>query len=222
MLDEQDGTVHFTHQTVKMFLLDDFSDQTNRDFHFKHQEADHYVGEIGVTYLNFNDFKNKLIRQPKPLLLPTPTTILGASLFAGPNSSSKSAWEKMARLRKYRSKHNLDSTYTFTGSALHNDSEAITELQMEHPFVSYAANYWLNHCANFKKTKTQTLHRWEKILFSGDGPAEIPWEYSEWSQRSRTIRHWICDQEHGALLSVTESSETPFSEAESRHQRQNS
>ena len=84
---------------------------------------------------------------------------------------------------------------------------------MEHPFISYAAKYWLNHCY-FKKTKTQTWHLWEKILFSGDGPAEIPWEYSEWSQRTGTIRRWICDQEHGALLSVIESSETPFSEAE--------
>ncbi|MCJ1349212.1 hypothetical protein MMC31_007448, partial [Peltigera leucophlebia] len=212
VLDEQDKTVQFTHQTVKMFLLDGFRDRANANFHFKQREIDHYVGEICVTYLNFNDFKRKLIRKGPPL--PTPEAILEASLSVGPSSTSKSVWKKVARVREYRRGYNPEPMHMFTGMVLHNNFGAVRGLQTEHPFVSYAAEYWLHHCADFKRTKTQTWHLWEELLVSKDEPAAIPWEYTEWSQRTRTIRRWICDQEHIALLSLIESSDTPFAEAE--------
>lgn len=46
VLDEEDGTVQFTHQTVKMFLLDSFRDQAFAEFHFRKPEIDHYAGEM--------------------------------------------------------------------------------------------------------------------------------------------------------------------------------
>ncbi|MCJ1346754.1 hypothetical protein MMC31_004972 [Peltigera leucophlebia] len=215
VLDEQDGTVQFTHQTVKIFLLESFRDQANADFHFEQQEINHYAGEICVTYLNFNDFKRKLIRQPKRLSLPTPEAILGATLSVEPSSTSTSVWKKVARLREYRRGYNPNPTYFFTGAALQDD-KAVRELQTEHPFVFYAAKFWLHHSANFERARTQTWRLWEGLLFFEEGPATIPWEYSDWSQRTRTISRWICNQEHVALLSVIESSENPFAETEIR------
>ncbi|MCJ1348383.1 hypothetical protein MMC31_006614, partial [Peltigera leucophlebia] len=212
VLDEQNRTVQFTHQTVKMFLLDSFRDQANANFHFEQQETDHYVGEICVTYLNFDDLKRKLIRKGPPL--PTPEAILEASLSVGPNSPSKSVWKKVARLREHRKGYNPSPMHVFTGTALHNNLGALRESQTEHPFLSYAAEYWLHHCANFKKKKSQTWYLWEELLLSEEAPAAMPWEYSEWSQRTRTVRHWICNQEHVALFSLIQSSETPFAEAE--------
>ncbi|MCJ1349227.1 hypothetical protein MMC31_007463, partial [Peltigera leucophlebia] len=212
VLDEQDRTVQFTHQTVKMFLLDSFRDQANENFHFDQRETDHFVGEICVTYLNFNDFKRKLMRKGPPL--PTPEAILEASLSVGPNSTSKSVWKKVAHLREHRRGHNPSPMHVFTGTALDNNLGVVRGLQTEHPFFSYAAEYWLHHCADFKKTKSQTWHLWEELLLSEEEPAAMPWEYSEWSQRTRTVRRWICNQEHVALLSLIESSETPFAEAE--------
>ena len=102
----------------------------------------------------------------------------------------------------------------FTGATLHNDLEAVRELQTEHPFLSYAAKYWLHHSADFERTKTQIWRLWERLLFSENGPAAMPWKYSDWSRRTRTICRWICDKELVALLSIIESSETPFAEAE--------
>ena len=215
VLDEHDETVQFTHQTVKKFLLDSYTDKTNASFHFEQQETSHYVGEICVTYLNFNDFERKLIRKPRKRPLPTPEAILAVSLSDNPNSIRKSVWKKVARLRGHPREYNSDPSHAFTGVDLHNDSEAIRELYTEHPFVSYAAEYWLHHCADFEREKTQTWRLWKKLLLSKNGPARIPWEYSELlSKRARTVSHWICDQEHVALLSVIESSEVPFTEAE--------
>ena len=212
VLDEQDRTVQFTHQTVKMFLLDSFRDQANANFHFEQRKTDHYVGEICVTYLNFNDFKRKLIR--KGPSLPTPEAILRASLSVGLNSTSKSVWKRVAWFREHRKGSNTNPVHVFTGTALRNNLEALREMQMEHPFLSYAAEYWLHHCADFKRAKTQTWHLWEELLLSEEQPAELPWEHSEWLQRTRTIRRWICDHEHVALFSLIESSETPFAEEE--------
>ncbi|MCJ1345587.1 hypothetical protein MMC31_003794, partial [Peltigera leucophlebia] len=217
VLDEQDGTVQFTHQTVKMFLLDSSQDQTNADFHFEQRKIENYAGEICVTYLNFNDFKTKLIRQPKELPLPTPEEILRVTLSVDPGSTSKSIWTKVARLREHRRRYNPNPTHVFTGAALLNDLGASRDLQIGHPFVSYAAKYWLHHSATFERTKTQIWRLWERLLLSENGPAALPWKYSEWSQRTRTICCWICDQEHVALLSVIESSETPFAEAEMQY-----
>ncbi len=214
VLDEQDGTVQFTHKTVKIFLLDSFWDQTNEDFHFEQREIDYHAGEICVTYLNFNDFKTKLIRQPKEIPLPTPELILRTSLSVGSNSTSKSIWKKVARLRGHRKGYNPNSTHVFHGATMHNGFGAVRELQREHPFVSYAAEYWLHHSANFTRTEVRIWRLWERLLLSENGPAAMPWECSEWSQRTTTIRRWICNQEHVALLSVIESSETPFVEAE--------
>lgn len=170
------------------------------------------MGEICVTYLNFNDFQRKLIR--KGPSLPTPEAILRASLSVGSNSIGKSVWKKVAWLRKHRRESNTDPVHVFTGTVLQNTLGALRELQTEHPFLSYAAEYWLHHCADFKRTKTQTWHLWEELLLSEEQPAELPWERSEWLQRTRTIRRWICDQEHVALFSWIESSETPFAEEE--------
>ena len=165
VLDEQDGTVQFTHQTVKMFLLDGFWDQNNADFHVEQQEICHYAGEICVTYLNFNDFKTKLIRQPKGLPLPPPVEILRATLSVDPSSSSKSIWKNLARLGEHRRGHSPKTTPVFTGTALPDDLGVVRELQTEIPFLSYAAKYWLYHSANFEKTKSQIWLLWEKLLF---------------------------------------------------------
>lgn len=210
VLDEQDGTVQFTHQTVKMFLLHSFWDQTNSDFHLKKREIDLYAGEICVTYLNFNDFKTKLIRQPKGLSLPDPESILKASLSVGSTSTSKSIWKAVARLRGHHKGNSLNPIQLFTGDVLHNDLGVVKELETEHPFISNAAKYWLHHSANFERKNAQIWRLWERLLLFGNGLAEMPWKDSEWSQRTGTIRRWIYDQEHVALLSVIESNETPF------------
>ena len=199
---------------MKVFLLDSFRDQTNADFHFEHRVIENYAGEICVTYLNFNDFKTKLIKQPKGLPLPPPGAILRATLSADPSPMNKSIWEKVARLREHRRGYNPNLTNVFTGAARHDDLGAVRELQIEHPFFSDAAKFWLHHSANFERIKTQAWHLWERLLLSEDGLVVIPWEYSEWLQRTRTISRWICNQEHLALFLIIQSSETPFAQAE--------
>ncbi len=187
VMDEEDGTVQFTHQTVKTFLLDGFPDQTYADFHFQHAQINHYAGEICVTYLNFDDFKRKLIRQPKALSLPAPEAILKASLSSSLNSKPAFIWEQLARFRGRYKGENSDSGHVLSAEALRKYLGEVMELQQEHPFLLYASEYWLHHSAFFERTNTQTWHPWERLLFSEDGLAQMPWEYIEWARRTSTI-----------------------------------
>ncbi len=214
VMDEEDGTVQFTHQTVKTFLLDGCPDKTNVEFHFQQAQIDLYAGEICVTYLNFNDFKRKLIKQPKALPLPAPEAILDATLSSGLNSKPAYIWGKLAQLRKRYRGQNLDSGQLFNTEALRKDLEEAVELQKEHPFLSYASEYWLHHSAYFDIKNTKTSRLWERLLFSEDGLAQIPWESNEWAQRTRKISEWICNHDHVAIFAIIISSKTPFADIE--------
>lgn len=152
-MDEEDGRVQFTHQTVKEFFLNSFPDQNYADFHFQHSEIDHYAGEICVTYLNFNDLKRKLIKLPKALTLPTPEAILKASLSSRLNSKTEFIWEKLARGSQRFKGQNKHSGHLFAADALRKCLEESSELPKEHPFLLYASEYWLQHSACFEKLK---------------------------------------------------------------------
>ncbi|MCJ1347169.1 hypothetical protein MMC31_005390 [Peltigera leucophlebia] len=217
VIDEENNTVQFTHQTVKTFLLNGSSDGTYADFHLRHPQIDHFAGEICVTYLNFNDFKRILIKQPKSLPLPGPKAILKASFSSGLPSKTMSIWEKLARFREYRKGQTLDSERVFAMKALRKDLGAVWELQKEHPFLSYASHYWLHHSAYFDQKTTQTWRLWENLLLFEDGPAQMPWKVNEWAQRTRTISRWIGNHDHVALLFKIASSETPFSNTENQY-----
>lgn len=111
----------------------------------------------------------------------------------------------------------LDSRDIFAAEVLRKDLGAVWELLKEHPFLSYASDYWLHHSAYFDRKTSQTWRLWEKLLLFEDGPAHIPWKVTEWAQRTRTISRWISKHEHVALLSNIVSSETPFPNAENQY-----
>lgn len=216
-MDEEDGTVQFTHQTVNSFLLDGFRDQTYADFHFQHPQINHNAGEICVAYFNFDDFKRKLIRQPKALSLPASEAILQASLSSSLYPKPAFVWEQLARFKGRYKGENSDSGHVLSAEALCKNLGEVMELQQEHPFLLYASEYWLHHSAFFERSNTQTWHLWERLLFSEDGLAQMPWEYIEWARRTSTISQWICNHEHVALYAIIVSSGTPFSEVENQY-----
>ena len=79
-LDEELQIVQFTHHSVLQHLLEQPSDPTLRGFHITLEEADHLIGEICVTYLNSNDFKTDLVRNPGTLPTRLPSYIIEKTL----------------------------------------------------------------------------------------------------------------------------------------------
>src|SRR3569833_1877740 len=79
-IDEEQKTVQFAHHTVRLLLLQAPSECKLKDFHVQLDEADHYVGEICITYLNFNDFKTTLARRKQPIQTISPAAIAQTAL----------------------------------------------------------------------------------------------------------------------------------------------
>ena len=81
-LDEELQTVQFTHRSVLQHFLEQPSDSSLQSFHITLEEADHFIGEICVTYLNSNDFKTDLIRNPPTVPSRLPNYIIDRTLEA--------------------------------------------------------------------------------------------------------------------------------------------
>lgn len=61
-IDEELQTVCFTHHSVKQHLLSKLLDSDLQTNHINLKAADLYLGDIIVTYLNFEDFDRQLIK----------------------------------------------------------------------------------------------------------------------------------------------------------------
>ncbi|KAH7131338.1 hypothetical protein EDB81DRAFT_845847 [Dactylonectria macrodidyma] len=79
-VDEEHKTVHFAHHSIQQFFLGKSSASQFDKFHLKLADADNHLGEICVTYLNFNDFETTVARRPRPLPSITPTGIARSTL----------------------------------------------------------------------------------------------------------------------------------------------
>ncbi|KAH7303175.1 hypothetical protein B0I35DRAFT_455335 [Stachybotrys elegans] len=64
---EETGSVQFTHSTIRRFLVEGGNKPGLGSFRIDTNEADHAIGEICVTYLNFNDFKTTIAVRQKPV-----------------------------------------------------------------------------------------------------------------------------------------------------------
>ena len=61
-LDVEDQTVRFVHHTVLQFLFS--AEEMSPIFHFSQAQAQCFVGEMCVVYLNFSDFETSLTHRP--------------------------------------------------------------------------------------------------------------------------------------------------------------
>ncbi|OPB44617.1 NACHT domain protein [Trichoderma guizhouense] len=199
-VDEELRTVQFMHQTVQQFFIERSSESRNNQFHLNLEDADHFLGEICVTYLNFNDFKTTLARRQQPLPLMPPIAIAGTAL--------RPQWKAILSIPALL-KLNLN---TRGGLAAANAIEALEPFQRNdtwgakerllegHPFLGYASIYWIFHTTMFQKEKSKTWGLWEKIIVQGHDLVEKPWIEESFSQSIPVILDWSQKVHHYALI----------------------
>jgi ankyrin repeat protein len=177
VFDEEEDVVQFAHHTVREFLTTRCQNSELDIFHIKLKDADHFVGEICVTYLNFGDFKTSLTRLPKqqqstPRILPSDI----AQNALGFSPASKTS---INALRKFIPGSGLkNSIFDVVESLARVNEEPIMptlKLRREHPFLEYASAYWLEHTREFKKTSSKTWDIWQKMVEYGHSWAQFPW-----------------------------------------------
>ncbi|KAF3056870.1 Ankyrin repeat domain-containing protein 50 [Trichoderma lentiforme] len=199
-VDEELKTVQFVHQTVQQFFIERSSKSRHNQFYLNLEDADHYLGEICVTYLNFNDFKTTLARRQQPLPPMPPIAIAGTAL-----GSKWKAFPSIPTLLKL----NLN---TKGGSTASNAIEALGSFQRDdtvgakegllvgRPFLGYASIHWISHTTVFQEGKSSTWNLWEKMIVQGHDLIKKPWMDKPFNESIRTILDWSQKFHHYALI----------------------
>lgn len=202
ILDEEEKVVQFAHHTIKKFLLNCSRVSSLQNFHFELSRANHEIGEICVTYLNFKDLKQQVAKRPSSTTN-NPSIVLkmlGISLSGAmsvPMTSRWLSWLQWARV----SGRGIDSMELLLSSAADATGTLPREqLNSAYALLPYASKNWLLHSSDFTQAKTESWSLWVKLLHSEDSFAQVPWTQSEWLHGETKVIKWIVEHEHCALL----------------------
>ncbi|KAK4064438.1 hypothetical protein Trihar35433_7955 [Trichoderma harzianum] len=199
-VDEELKTVQFVHQSVQRFFIERSSESRHNQFYLNLEDADHYLGEICVTYLNFNDFKTTLARRQQPLPPMPPIAMAGTAL--------RPQWKAVLSIPALL-KLNLD---TRGGSTASNAIEALgtfqrddtgsakEELHVRHPFLGYASIHWISHTTMFQKENSKTWNSWERMIVQGHDLVKKPWIEWPFDKSIGAILDWSQNFHHYALI----------------------
>ncbi|KAK8023696.1 Vegetative incompatibility protein HET-E-1 [Apiospora rasikravindrae] len=182
-VEEESKLVHFAHHSVRTFLLEKDTDATLMEFHLGLDEANNQLGEISLTYLNFNDFKTALITQPKPLSIRNPIAIVQATAKPGSKlatvySSAIKPGQKAFDLRRA-----IDPD---GGAAAIKISRALIR---EHPFMKYASEHWIHHTRFLRNRKSRAWMILRQVVSAKLSFSILPWtgdsQALEWAKQNR-------------------------------------
>lgn len=200
-LDDEFETVQFAHSSVLQHLMEEPSDPSLQNFHIELGEVDHFVGEICVTYLDSNYLKTDLTRPLPSIPIPIPNRL--------PSHVVKSAIESNRFTKHLTSVLQKASTPKLSSStddgktsiriqAVNEDSKSA--LQLGHPFLAYATEYWLFHTRDFSFGNSITWQVCNQMIQGLHHVAETPWTHSEFRDQDSDVLEWAERYGHFALL----------------------
>jgi ankyrin repeat protein len=197
VVDEEYLTVHFAHHSVKQHLLSNPTDPNVEQYRVRSLEADLTLGEICVTYLNFEVFntqltKTKAIPQSQSINLPS-------AILSGTLPRSKTANKIALRLLKARGDTKYDILPQLQEAASLT-REPNKQMQQEYSFLSYAQEYWLFHSKRFERSREKSYSLWRRLVTGSVSTVKLPWAPENWANLGFALLRWMVRNEHGALL----------------------
>ncbi|KAJ3566121.1 hypothetical protein NPX13_g7256 [Xylaria arbuscula] len=141
---------------VQTFLLQLSLPKDVQHLHIDLTEADHFLGEICLTYLNFSDFQTALIPQPKDIYLSP------RALVEGMDKGLRKTINLVETFRRTKSPKIVNINQVSVNKT--NTTAATTETYNAHPFLKYAEAYWILHSRKFERGKSKTYEIWERAI----------------------------------------------------------
>ena len=158
-VEHETQTVHFIHSSVQRFFIKAPLDPPSNGFRVNIKQADRHIGEVIITYLNFNDFKKTLDRQRRALPPISPDDNCQKAL------KNEFGWRKL--LPRGRGARTADINGTIATCAPHPRATTQEKMNMKHPFLLYASIYWLSHSFNFDPKDCQVWQIWKDLSING-------------------------------------------------------
>ncbi|KAH7033561.1 uncharacterized protein B0I36DRAFT_110490 [Microdochium trichocladiopsis] len=194
--EEEPRLIRFAHPTIREFLTNGSLPPHLGRFRVDTDLADHFVGEICMTYLDFNDFKTEVARAERP----TTVTIQPLAL-ASTALGNQSATTRLANTYTWL----LTSTGWVTEGTFDIETNYAStqpyERDKSHPFLQYARIYWIVHTKHFDANKSKT---WPLLrLVAKEGHNLIIWPGQERPESpGANLREWLEHNDHYALFLV--------------------
>ncbi|VUC25161.1 unnamed protein product [Clonostachys rosea] len=203
-VDEEYATIQFPHRTIYDFLTGDYVKGTLPEMYIDPVKADHYLGEICVTYLHLNDFVTTLARrdhssQIDPLVLASTALHQRGRIRQLPR-----------RLLSYVSEaHNQTQRFDLRAFQSYGkgDIETLDSLYQAHPFLTYASVHWISHSSRFIQDQSSTWQLWKRMVTEGHELAQRPWLKVSASSPQEAMTQWAYQARHFALLRLRECHE---------------
>ena len=201
-VEEEQQAAHFTHSSVKQYLLSEAISTSLRTYHLDLERADAEVGAVCVTYLNFGIFSRQVAR----------TTGNGQSITSIPSAVLKETLphttlgNKIA-LALLRRQHKSTTAVFRPLEEASGDTEASRRQKSQeyYSFWSYAREFWLEHKNPATELSSQMLGRsWYNFIdanLEGSSPS-IPWTYEDWTNGAKSVIDWIIEQNHYFLAQL--------------------
>ncbi|KIX99306.1 uncharacterized protein Z520_04882 [Fonsecaea multimorphosa CBS 102226] len=196
LIDEEDSAVRFSHHSVKQYIISSPRDASTRQFHVELSEADLSLGEICVTYLNFDVFNTTLTKmsdraalQPQDIT----TSVVERTLPQG-------AVSKIA-LKLLKKKGARD----FNLEARIREMVPQERRQADYAFLSYAKTFWLFHTRKFGRGRQVTYKLWLGLVSNSVKVVTFPWDPESWFGQEENVLEWALKNDHEALVRETTS-----------------
>jgi hypothetical protein len=196
----EDGEIQFAHPTVKEMLTGDRESSRVENFSFTLFEADKEVGELCMTYLDFNDFKTQLIKVSKPRHVPA-RTVIESSMPKNINKGLAKALLKLSRIGSRSSRDSPDVLQPLAQAHPDGNGNSSITTAVQHPFLAYASRHWLAHSCSFQQSD-RIWSLWHRMAAEDENLAIKPWTSYDWTHNKRTISPCIIRLDHVALFRV--------------------
>lgn len=217
-LDELSNAVQFMHHSVRTFILDTTVNPPLELQHFHDDEKrfEISVGELCITYLNWNDFRTAVVPfQKASLLCPEPRDLTRIALR---NEWGQKTVGAISRLvHKSREKPDampeVDEIEDYRSNA---ESRATRSVNATYAFLRYAKEYWMLHNAQIARDST-VYQLWTQMVSGSHQIAKTPWSELEFQNADLSIWTWAESQHHAAVIrALMRRASIPLNDTESK------
>ncbi|KAL9025167.1 MAG: hypothetical protein Q9196_005966 [Gyalolechia fulgens] len=198
-VDEEQQTIHFTHSSVKQYLLSRPANKSSSLYHIDLEEADADAGAICVTYLNLPVFNKQLIRTPKANLS---TASITSAVIKGILPVGNSANKIALRILRHRDQSNKSVQRLLEEAAEDTELTRRSAVLEQYSFYPYAQRFWLDHTKGFAPDSGNLWRLWSNLFKDADWRDTLssqPWTLEDWEEGSTNIVQWVVENNHCSL-----------------------
>jgi hypothetical protein len=193
VVDEEDFTVRFLHQSVRQFLCSHLVDERVKEYKMDLASADSDLGIICVAYLNSERHISQLVEQ-KPQLIASSATLRKA--VPSSNLAGKLAIRLLSSKKDIT--HNMRPSLEAAGAL---SSSTSSHDQSYNQFLPYAQENWLYHTTQlFPTTHPRTWRLWKRLVTGETRMVQLPWSPEDCIEFSPVFIDFVLETYHWNLV----------------------